>query len=309
MIKDRQAYPMGVPSVIPYKKVDIKKWRNMRQQVDLAKRAYADYSTEEIVKAYTHKWNPDEAERFAKWYRFYETGQHNKYKKYAMRVPLKKIAYDFSGTKDDQLIELKRKLRSRVNSIEKLFNQVVDNQLIGTGAESDKKVTYLSRILHKLKEEINTLHSPNLLEAVQTKAAKVFSDNGMVQIANMLDEGIRTVQGYGFPRTTKQGQQRDESNRVLDMLKTALQQTNYRTHLKRMYDIMVVLEKLGRTSDADLAARVIREDLDSLEKMNKRLTEIYTALSKDVAYEELEQELQPKEQQRAIEVPVDRKGL
>ena len=278
------AYPHDTGMDFPFRQVDIKKWKDTRLKIKAAERVYIRYSQSQIVSAFIKERDDKEQQMFKRWFEQFDKPQL--YNKYAGTTTMKKLSYEFVKDKVEALEQLKGKLRSRVRSVEALINQLLDRNLLGNGAEAQQKVTYLSRILQKLREEINVLNSPLLLEARQRLALRIFQQADVDEGMSILEDAIRMTMAYQKPSLVKVAQQARQDTKhtrlqdALDLVGTEISRLNYKSHLARLYKALQILDDLGRSADVDLVARVIRDDLPDLEKLNKRLTDVFVNLSR-----------------------------
>jgi len=181
-----------------------------------------------------------------------------------------------------QLDDLKKKLRSRVRSIERLTDQLIDQQLLGPGEEGKQKGVYISRILQKLKEEIDLLRRPDLIDARHARTIALLQRCGYADIAARLQGSRRIIaQHSGLVKTAQAGETRHNNvDQAIQAVRAEINTLSYTRHLHNLYEILTFLDQQGRGSEVDAIAKVIRDDLPSLEGITKKLTDVFTALGR-----------------------------
>lgn len=261
---DKSAYPQ-IHNVSPKPPFNIEKWRETALKIKMAGRQYDEYSNRELVDIFTQDWDLQEKDSFHRWLDYNRT-QQNQYKR-GQRT-MEKMAYDFqSANKEEQLKELKKKLRGRVNSAEKLLNKILDEGLLAGGEE---KALYISRILQKLKEEITMLRRPELIEARSNRAIRIIKNAGLDEVANRLQTNFDQL---GMVRVAEL-----DIASVQSEIKSELDIFNYGIHLSRLMGIKNQLEQLGRHSEAGTILEIIKKELSSLDGIHKKLVDVYTTL-------------------------------
>jgi hypothetical protein len=271
---DREAYPTGFRGA-PKPPFDLKKWKETSIKVKMAARLYKDYTMDKLIDHFTQKWDFQEQNSFKDWWRLTQTnkrGQHN--------MSMEKTAYDYNAANQEgQLNELKKKLRSRINSAERLLNKMIDEGLL---AGSNDKALYIGRILQKLKEEVNLLNRPQLMEARHNRANGIFRKAGLVEIADIMAGSVSIIASFGKTPLTKKAAEEEVASgnlgSIMEMIKEELDAFNYGVHLDNMMKIRGHLIALGRNSEADTILDIIKKELDDIDGIHKKLVEVYTSL-------------------------------
>jgi len=298
---DKIAYPQAYMNA-PKPAFDLKKWRDTSLKIKMASREYKQYSIQDLIDHFTRKWDFQERESFKNWWRFGQArqGQQN--------MNMKKTAYDYNAAnKEEQLNELKKKLRSRISSAERLLNKMLDEGLL---AGNNDKALYIGRILQKLKEEINLLHSPKLMEARHKRARGIFCKAGLVELADIMAGSASLIISGEKPlvRTAAEEVQGEDLPSVMGMIKEELDAFNYGVHLDKLIQIRGHLIALGRNSEADVVLDVIKKELDDIDGIHKKLVEVYTSLGqvprrKQRMTRPVEPQIQPERQPAAPQQP------
>ena len=262
---ERKAYPQWYDTT-PKPAYNLGKWRDMAHKIQIAVRQF-EHPERDIVNYFTDDWDYQEREHFRRWLKFNEAEQPQQYKR-GQSMTTSKVAYDFQATqKDEQLSQLKKKLRSRVDSAEKLLNKMLDGGLL---AGSEEKAVYIGRILQKLKEEIGLLRRPELMQARSQRAIRLIRKAGLDEVAHQLTADIE-------PKTLIKVAEDDLSS-VLSDIKVEIDAFNYGVHLNRLMEIKAKLEKMGRHSEAGEILDIIKKDLNDIDGIHKGLVEVYTSL-------------------------------
>ena len=189
---------------------------------------------------------------------------------------MQKTAYDYNTAhKDDRLTDLKKKLRSRVHSAEKLLNTMTDEGLLGENVE---KAVYIGRILQKLKEEVSLLKRPELLEARHKRVRTILAKAGLDEVANIIGGNIQLVAEFKQQPLIKTAQDFDLKG-VLEDIRSELDAFNYGTHLDKFMQIKRRLEGAGYRSEANMVTEIVKKELSNLDGIHKKLVELYTSLS------------------------------
>ena len=274
---------------------DLDKWKKTAIKMDAFKRVYGqNYTFSQILYHFTKDWNMFERFDFKKWYKWnYRKASNNKMKKSADTV---------AGDRLQQFTNKRKKLMSRINLIRKALHDLINAGLIDP-ASSGK----LYKIISMLEYESMGLQAPKLAAARLRRAAKQFSKLGFTEGEKVLKTAATELLNTSNPiiRTAEINQQ--EAVGLLRKIKNEMDNLSYSRHLDTLFNIKKDLEKMGRTGDAEAIEKVIRDDLSTLEKLNKKLTEVYTNLSK------VPLELSEKEdhfnnnpaQEKVIETPIE----
>lgn len=273
---DREAYPQnyGFRTALPA--YDTKKWKALAIKVGIAVRKYRGEHTEaDIVAHFTGDWEREERDDFKSWLKYQQKNKTRiSYPKYSKKEKrMQKVAYDFgSGQKDEQLKELKKKLRSRINSAERLLTNIMDEDLL----EDPSKGVYMGRILQKLKEEVSVMRRPQLMTARHNRAKKILTKAGFSEGVELLDQNIELIEASQIPCMIKIAD--TDVSAIMTALKGEIDAFNYGKHLSSLYEIAQSLKNAGRHSEADQVITVIKKDLADIDSIHKKLVEVYTAL-------------------------------
>lgn len=264
---DKEAYPNNfIRSPLPT--YDNNKWKQLAMKIaTTARRFGGEYSNDEIIDRLTQKWDYAEKQDFKRWFKYQQ-------KSAAKDNSMVKVAYDFaSGQKEERLLELKKKLRSRINSAEKLLTKIMDEDLL----EDPQKGIYISRILQKLKEEVSVLRQPQLITARHNRVRKILAKSGFSEGADILEESVQLIRASAEQPLIKVAQDGGISA-IMGSLKGEIDTFNYGRHLSTLYQVAESLKQAGRHSEADKIVEVIKKDLSDLDKIHKKLVEVYTSL-------------------------------
>lgn len=266
---DKEAYPQGFryPAKEPF---NLKKWQDTALKMKMAAREYPEYTPDQILKHFTREWDFQEKEGFKSWWRYMQTKQGRQ------ETIMQKTAYDYnSANKEQELNELKKKLRSRINSAEKLLNRMLDEGLLG---ENEEKALYISRIIQKLKEEINTLRRPKLMEARHNRAGRILRKAGLDELADIMAGSTKIIASFGkvpFVKTAAEGGDLEHATRLI---KEELDAFNFGEHLEKFMAIRKELIAAGRHSEAGMVVAIIQKELNNVESLHKKLVELYSTL-------------------------------
>lgn len=290
---DKEAYPQGFrsPQKSPF---NLEKWKDVVTKIRITSRDYPEYSDKELVEYFTRKWEYQERESFNKWWRY------NRTKRGQQDMTIQKVAYDYTlADKERQLDQLKKKLRGRINAAERILNKMLDEGLLGG---SDDKALYISRILQKLKEEINMLKRPQLMQARHHRAGEIFRKAGLIELSDIMLGSVAIINALNSKRLVKTAQESSNNlNQVLSIIKEELDIFNYGVHLDKMIQIRNMLIGLNYHSEADMVVDIIKKDLDDLDGIHKKLVELYTALSQIPMKAQVTKAPEPPMQSRPIQ--------
>jgi hypothetical protein len=287
----KEAYPQTFCRV-PHEPYNIEKWKKAALKINVASREYKEHSLDNIIDHFTREWVYHEAEAFKRWMDY-----NHRYKK-GQDMTMQKVAYDFGATqKEERLGDLKKKLRSRVSSAERLLNKMMDEGLLGGNTE---KAIYIGRILQKLKEEINLLQRPQLIEARHKRATRTIRKAGLIEIAALLDENIQLIAGFDKVPFIKKAQFKEGIVPVLEAIKEELDIFNYGTHLRKLMSIASQLDEMGQHSESGMVIDIIKKELDGLDSIHKKLVDVYTAIG------QIPRQRAPEPAQPRIEKPMAR---
>lgn len=288
---DKVSYPQHCNQMdFPFRQVNLKKWHDARLKINTIQRFHNRFDKDRVIESVIKGWDLVEKNMFKRWFDYLENGNEI----YAGNMSMKKVAYDFTTRdKKSKFLELKNKLRSRIRSIEQLLNELADQGLLESDSTSQSKFTFLSRILQRLREEVNTLSSPLMLEARHQRMLKLLKQANIVEGVNILEDSIQLANScvdrslVKYAQQTSVSSEREQLQKVIDIVGLEIKELSYKIHLKRMYQALQILDNLGRSSDVDTVARVIKDDLPELDKTNKRLMEVFTHLSQIKAESEV----------------------
>jgi len=276
------AIKIAYPLAFSYKKYPIDSnlqlWKSTASQISAFRRAYTEYTFPQVLYHFTKDWNMFERFNFKKWYNWTRTGRSNPLMTKYASIPGQK---DFIFEDRLQKFEKKRKLLlSRVNLVRKALHDMINHSLI-PNTSTDK----IYKVLSMLEYEALNLSAPKVASARIRRASTQLQKLGFVEGSSILSlAATEMLQAKPLTKTAEEKEKNKDSQatiiEVLQQIKKEMDVLNYNVHLDTMYDLKKQLEASGRQSDADLMLKIIREDLDSLDKLNKKLTEIYTSLSK-----------------------------
>jgi len=286
---DKEAYPQGFrsPTKSPF---NLEKWRDVATKMKIAAHDYPKYSDKELVEYFTRKWDYQERESFHKWWHYNQT------KRGQQDMNMQKVAYDYNvADKERQLDDLKKKLRSRINSAERILNKILDEGLL---SGSDDKGLYIGRILQKLKEEVNMLKRPQLMEARHQRAGEIFRKAGLVELSSIMLGSVSVIRSFSDKKIIKTAQEGPSLNQALVLIKEEIDLFNYGIHLDKMMQIRNTLIGLNHNSEASMVVDIIKKDLDDLDGIHKKLVELYTTLSQIPMKARVTKTTEPRIQQR-----------
>lgn len=268
MVK-REAYPQGF-KYAPKEPFNLKKWKDTALKIRMAMREYPEHSPSDVLTHFVNKWDYQEREAFRKWWHYNQTRQGQQ------SMSMTKTAYDYSSAdKEQKLNELRKKLRSRVNSAERLLNKMIDEGLLGG---NEDKALYIGRILQKLKEEINLLKRPQLMEARHNRARRICRSAGLTELSDILRGSVDIIASFGQEKMVKMAAEGDVG-RALQLIKSELDTFNYGEHLETFMQIRSELLAAGRHSEASMVVDIIKKELSNIDGIHKKLVELYTNLS------------------------------
>lgn len=302
---NRKAWPQGYRAQ-PKEEFNLSKWKEAALKIKMAMRHYGDeYSTTELIDNFTDGWDYQEQSHFRDWWRHNEKYPKSLYPKGQNKM-MTKTAYDYDAAqKDDRLNELKKKLRSRVNSAEKLLNTMMDEGLL---EGNEEKAVYLGRILQKLKEEVNLLKRPALIEARHKRVRNILHKAGLDEVANIIAESTHLVAEFNKRPLVKTADY--DLKGILEDIRRELDAFNYGVHLDRFMKIKRQLEGAGRHSEASMIVDIIKKELTNVDGIHKKLVEVYSTLSSVPAEGRGQERLEHKEKPAPKpEEPTDELGI
>lgn len=290
----KKAYPNQNWKAAP-KKPDIDKWKKTAIKMESFTRAYGqDYTFPQILFHFTKDWDMFERYGFKNWVRW---------TKRASNV-MKKTAFKRTLFKDrvQQFTQKKKRLRSRINLVQKSLNDLIDSGLI---QQQDSNKIY--KIISMLGFEAMKIQTPKVAAARVMRSAKLLQKAGFSEGSQLLKEAANEFL-YDPVKIVKTAQPNEqEAVDLLRKIKREMDILSYSKHLDALFNIKKDLEKMQRVGDAEAIEKIIRDDLSVLEKLNKKLIEVYTNLSR-VPLEISEQEdlfSQESAQEKVQEVPLE----
>lgn len=185
----KEAYPQGFyfDKELDTKAKRPEKWEELYRNIRLTLRSHPEYELEAVIDKYIKGWDEADRQDFRQWFRMKQDGGDRLYKRFSGEGQMKKYAVIDLGA-DETLKEMKRKLRSRIDSAEKILQKMHDEGILGSGAETIKKVEFLSNIMQKLKNEILTLRRPELVTARCDRVITMLRTAGIDESAEILEE-------------------------------------------------------------------------------------------------------------------------
>ena len=199
LLENKVAYPQGFFFPVQMEDVSSRKknWESLFKRIQIQRRSFPEYSLSALLNKYTEGWDEKEKYDFIQWFKMKSAGEDKLYKKFEVTSEkehhMERYAQVINLSQDDQLKQLRKKLRSRVESADKILQKIFEEGLLGVGKENTEKVEYLSNILQKLKNEILTLKRPALVVARCNRAAKIFRKAGIEEGASFLEEAMPTI--------------------------------------------------------------------------------------------------------------------
>lgn len=254
------------------KKPDVDKWKKTAIQMDSFKRVYGkNYTEPQILYHFTKQWDMFERFAFKNWLRWNQ--------KKASSNKMKKHAYDHV-TQDrlGQFSKKKKKLLSRIGLVRKALMDLVNNGLIDQ-QESNR----IYKLISMLEFDAMKLSTPKVAAARVKRTANIIEKTSFKEGSSILklaaneliDDSIPIVKTAEEKTTNQQ-----DAVKILRKIKKEMDSLSYSRHLDALYEIKKDLENMGRPGDSEAIEKIIRDDLSVLEKLNKKLTEVYTNLSK-----------------------------
>lgn len=185
----KEAYPQGFyfDKELDAKAKRPEKWEELYRNIQLTLRSHPEYELEAVIDKCIKGWDEADRQDFRQWFRIKQDGGDCLYKRFSGEGKMKKYAVIDLGA-DETLKEMKRKLRSRIDSAEKILQKMHDEGILGSGAESIKKVEYLSNIMQKLKNEILTLRRTELVTARCDRVITMLRTAGIEESAEILED-------------------------------------------------------------------------------------------------------------------------
>lgn len=266
------AYPLMEPLKPTKSNIDLKKWKDTATKMTSFSRIYgSNYTFPQVLYHFTKDWDMFERYNFKKWYKW-----NNMNKKAELNQKLIKLAAQDSLAQDrlSQFTAKKKKLMNRVGLARKALHDLINSGLIDQQT-SDK----IYKIISMLELEAMRVQAPKIASARVMRASKQLNKLGFMEGADILALASKELLDTTLIKTAE-GADPKEAISLLRDLKKEMDSLSYGRHLDTLYGIMQKLKTMGRSSDVEALEKVIRDDLGSLEKLNKKLTEVYTSLSK-----------------------------
>jgi hypothetical protein len=289
---EKKAYPAMEFYKGKVKKNDLDKWKTTAIKIDSFRRVYGkNYTFPQILFHFTKQWDMFERFSFKKWYKW-------NYKQAS--VKMRKIADFVQQDRLQQFTQKRKKLLQRVNLVRKALHDFLNSGLI---SQQDSNAIY--KIIAMLEFEAMKLQAPKVTTARVNRAAKLLAKHGFQEGSDILKQASQEFVSTETLKTVKVANA--DSHKAVDLLKKIkkeMDSLSYSKHLDALYDIKKGLEVIGRAGDAEAIEKVIRDELGSLEKFNKKLIEVYTNLSR-VPLELSEQEDPTKPSQQSMDVPLE----
>lgn len=268
------AYPISFSWKRARPPEDLKKWNDTKVKMDAFKRAYKDYSFPQVLYHFTKDWDMFERFNFKNWY---------KYNKSENRM--KKKASDFIvQDREQKLVKKKKQLQSRVDSAKKVLREMIASGLINNQIGNK-----IFKILAMLEYEILQLSTMQVAASRTLRIAKQLERLGFHEGSKILVTGAQEVRERKTLIKTASKPDVERITKLLKEIKQVLNNTDYSTNLDKMFHIKKELQEMGRTSDMESVLKIIKDELDGLDKLNKKLVDIYVNLSR-LPIEELSEE-------------------
>ena len=300
----KQAYPTmnNYRALGLSKKFDLDKWKKTAISIKSFARAYGkEYTFPQILYHFTKDWDMFERFDFKNWYTW-------KYRKANKENNMEKQA-DFVGQdRIQQFMNQRKKFMNRINLVRKALMELINSGLI---MQNDSNKLY--KIIAMLEFEATNLKAPKLAAARTRRAAKMLDKHGFTEgkvilfaaADELLNPGPLVRTADEKPKTEKDSQ---EAVELLRQIKREMDSLNYGSHLDSLFAIKKKLETMNRQGDVEAVEKIIRDDLGSLEKLNKKLIEVYTNLSKvplELSEKEDTELQRSAPKQTAVEVPLE----
>ena len=266
---NKQAYPSMTPLTKPVK-YNLETWKATAHKIKAFERVYnQQYTFPEVLYHFTKSWDMFERFKFKKWYKW----SFMKTANLTQRIE-KYSAVDSLG--QDRLLkftEKRKKLMNRINLVRKALHEMINSGLI-----SQQDSSKLYRIISMLEHDAMNLQAVKLASARTMRASNQMNKLGFTEGAEILKIAARELLQKNIIKTAADDSQ--EIVGILRAIKSEMDSINYSKHLDALYDIKKRLDKMGRAADVEAVEKVIRDNLGSLEKLSKKLIEVYTNLSK-----------------------------
>jgi len=266
----RKAYPV-MNFKEPLNQVDLKVWNNLAAQITAFKRAYPDYTFSQILYHFTKDWDMFDRFEFKKWYKWtHKLAKDNKMKK--------TIFADY--VQQDRLQKFEKKKRvllNRINLVRKALMDLANSNLISKDASNK-----IYKVLSMLEFEAMGIQSTSITAARIRRSAKQLKKLGFIEGFHILKSASEDLLNKN-DFIVKKADSNVDIKRISALLRTIkdeMDKLSYAKHLESLFNLKKELEDMGRTADAEAVLKIIRDDLDVLDKLNKKLTDVYVNLSR-----------------------------
>lgn len=257
---EKFAYPLSCYWHPIPEPANMKLWKETKTKIDAFKRAYTEYTFPQVLYHFTKDWDMFERFKFKKWYKYNSENSMNN---------ILRVASDFVvQDRVQKLSKKKKQLQSRVDSAKKILREMISSGLL----EQDKG-NKIFKILAMLEYEILQL-SIKTASARMTRATRQIEKLGCLKVV----EALKKEEEKELVKTAEVDVQR--TTKLLKSIKEVLNNTDYSKNLDKMYHIKKELEDMGRTGDTESILKIIKDELDGLDKLNKKLVDVYVNLSR-----------------------------
>ena len=289
----KKAYPSMESVNSAQKPVNLDKWNKTATAMSAFGRVYGkEYTFPQILYHFTKDWDMFERFSFKNWYRWSN--------KRASSEKVQKFASDFvSNDRLQQFTNKRKKLMNRINLVRKALHELINSGLI---IEDSSNKLY--KIISMLEFEAMRIKSPTVAASRIRRASTQLGKLGFTEGESLLKEAATEYLSTAVVKTAAADPK--EAVIVLREIKKEMDMLNYGRHLDILYNVRKKLEEMGRSTDVEAIEKIIRDDLGLLEKLSKKLTEVYTSLSKvplELSAEDDKELSQP--QEKAIEMPLE----
>lgn len=274
----RKAYPAMQPMTSELEKIDLDKWQKIAINIQSFSRVYRkEYTFAQVLYHFTKDWDMFERYDFKKWFKWTQktAGDKMKFEKYA--------ADQINTDRIQQFSDKRKKLLNRINLVRKALHELINSGLI---QQQDSNKLY--KVIAMLEFEAMRIESPKLAAARIRRTAGICGKLGFVEGQQELITAAKEFLSNSKSSLIKvaaddQEEKKNKSQEAIEILKEIkkeMDSLNYSRHLDTLYSIKKKLELMGRSGDMESVEKIIRDDLATLEKLNKKLIEVYTNLSK-----------------------------
>lgn len=287
----KKAYPIMHTLKGPPTSRDLDKWKKTAIQINAFKGVAAErnYTFPQVLYHFTSDWDMFERYDFKKWYRW-NTKKAN--------VQMKKTAFTVSQDRVQQWTQKRKKLMQRINLVRKALHELIASGLIDQGASNK-----IYKIIAMLEFEAMQLRQPKVAAARLRRAAVKLGKLGFTEGEELLKDASEEVLNPTFVKTAA-----SDPKAAVDLLreiKKEMDSLSYSKHLDALFNIKKKLEGMGRGTDSEAIEKVIRDDLSVLEKLNKKLTDVYTNLSRVPLELDEGSDLPRETKEKVVEAPIE----